>query len=102
MIPVTDLEMAANTTFTSFLNEIKLSNLNFTINMTPCAANITLKKTFELQAGNLELKSTIDSLEKNYYDVVHANVSLKESIEEANKVVADLTTTGGDRGSIGV
>ena len=47
MIPVTDLEMAANTTFTSFLNEIKLSNLNFTINMTPLAAYITLKKTLQ-------------------------------------------------------
>ena len=47
MIPVTDSEMAANTTFTSILNEIQLSNLNFTINVTPFAAYITLKKTLQ-------------------------------------------------------
>ena len=85
--------MAANTTFTSILNEIQLSNLNFTINMTPFAAYITLKKTLqkdldgtlavpappllfllqqsqqqalELQVENSALKSTVDNLEKNY------------------------------------
>ena len=120
MIPVTDSEMAANTTFTSILNEIQLSNLNFTINVTPFAAYITLKKTLqkdldgtlavpappllfllqqsqqqtlELQVENLNLKSIVDNLEKNYDALVQENVSLKESKEEANKVVADLTTT---------
>ena len=41
----TDLEMAANSTFSSILNEIQLSNLNFKIEMTPFAANIILKKS---------------------------------------------------------
>ena len=45
MNPITGLEMAANTTFNSILNEIQLSNLNFKIQMTPFAAIITLKKT---------------------------------------------------------
>ena len=54
MIPVTGSEMAANTTFTSILNEIQLSNLNFTINVTPFAAYITLKKTLQKDLdGNL-------------------------------------------------
>ena len=47
MLPVTELGMAASTTFSSILNEIQLSNLNFTNKMTPYAAYITLKKTVQ-------------------------------------------------------
>ena len=42
---VTDLKMAIDTTFSSILNEIQLSNLNFTLQITPFAAYITLKKS---------------------------------------------------------
>ena len=51
MIPVTDLEMAANNTFTSIVNEIQLWNLNFAIKMTPFAAYFTLKKTEGCEGG---------------------------------------------------
>ena len=47
MIPVTELEMATNTTFASIIKEIQLSNLNFVIKMTPFAAYITLKKSVQ-------------------------------------------------------
>ena len=47
MVPVTELKMAINTTFTSILNEIQLSNLNFSIQTTPFAAYITLKKSVQ-------------------------------------------------------
>ena len=44
MSQVTDLKMAINATFGSILNEIQLSNLNFSIQLTPFAAYIILKK----------------------------------------------------------
>ena len=47
MLPVTELTMATNTTFTSILNEIQCSNLNFSIQITPFAAYITLKKSVQ-------------------------------------------------------
>ena len=45
--------MAVDATFQSILNEIQLSNLNFTIQVTPYAAYITLKKsTLKAQEGS--------------------------------------------------
>ena len=45
MNQLSDLKMAVDATFSSIINEIQLSNLNFTIQMTPYAAYITLKKS---------------------------------------------------------
>ena len=45
MNSVTELTMAVNNTFYSILTEIQLSNLNFSIQMTPFTAYITLKKS---------------------------------------------------------
>ena len=47
MVRVTELKMEINSTFTSILNEIQLSNLNFSIQTTPFAAYITLKKSVQ-------------------------------------------------------
>ena len=120
MIPVTELEMATNTTFASIIKEIQLSNLNFVIKMTPFAAYITLKKSVQkdlngvpanpapsllyllqevqkqnlrLQAENSELRSTIDSLAKKHEYAKHEIVGLAESLEETKKSVANLTST---------
>jgi len=117
MDPVTELKMATNTTFSSILNEIQLSNLNFSIKLTPFAAYITLKKsvqrnmngtptipalptlfllqqaqeqTLRLQDENSELRSTLDNLEKKLDDIVHENTGLVESIKEKNESIADL------------
>ena len=96
MVPVTELKMAINTTFTSILNEIQLSNLNFSIQTTPFAAYITLKKSVQkdlngdyatpsppilhllqetqrqilyLQNENYSLKSAAAALEKKCEDI---------------------------------
>ena len=100
MTPVTELEMATNTTFQSILNEIQLSNLNFTIKTTPYAAYITLKKTVQrkingdlatpappqlyllqeaqekilrLQVENEKLVADAKILENDYSDVLYQN-----------------------------
>ena len=120
MDPVTELKMATNTTFSSILNEIQLSNLNFTINLTPYAAYITLKKsvqkdingtiltpappllfllhkaqeqTLQQQVENSELRSTINNLEKKLDAIARDNAGLVESLEDKNKSVADLNST---------
>ena len=113
MIPVTELEMAANTTFQSIVNEIQISNLNFSIKMTPFAAYIVLKKTvqknlngvlatpapplllllqqaqeqiYRLQNENEKLTAAADNL-------AHENKLLVDSLEETNHIVEDLNTT---------
>ena len=110
MIPVTELEMAANTTFASIVNEIQLSNLNFTIKMTPFAAYITLKKTVQkdlngfyvnpappllfllqkaqediqiLEVENSKLKTAVERS-------VHEAKVLHDSLEETNLAVEYL------------
>ena len=45
---VTELTMATNLTFNSILNEIQLSKLNFSKNVTPYVAYITLKKSTQV------------------------------------------------------
>ena len=120
MDPVTEFNMATNTTFSSILNEIQLSNLNFEIKLTPFAAYITLKKsvqkdmdgtlrtpappllfllnqaqeqTLRLQVENSELKSTLNNLEKKLEALTYENAGLVESLEEKNESVADLDNT---------
>ena len=120
MIPVTELEMATNTTFASILNEIQLSNLNFNIKITPFAAYITLKKTLQrdlngnfatpappllfllqqtqeqnlnLRVENSEMKSVVDTLEKKIDTVEQEKKGLIKILEETRKTVDDLTDT---------
>lgn len=112
MIPVTELEMAASNTFSSIINEIQLSNLNFSISMTPFAAYITLKKTVRkningvyatpappllclfqqsqgenrrLQVEISKLKAAVDTLEEKYENAIRENLEHLEYSEETNK-----------------
>ena len=43
--PVSDVRMAASVSFSSILDEIQKSNLNFKIELSPFSATVTLKKT---------------------------------------------------------
>ena len=45
MNQVTELKMAVDATFSSIISEIQLSNLNFSLQITPFTAYITLKKS---------------------------------------------------------
>ena len=58
MNQLSELKMAIDATFSSILNEIQLSNLNFTIQMTSYAAYITLKKSsLKYQDGSYAVPS---------------------------------------------
>ena len=117
----TDLKMAIDATFSSILSEIQLSNLNFTLQITPFAAYITLKKSVltdqngikavpappvifllqqayqtiaELQEENNRLKINCDTAEKINQKLMHENAILVEAIDESNnKVAASNATT---------
>ena len=118
MAPITELTMAINTTFTSIINEIQLSNLNFSIQMTPYAAYITLKKSMQkdlngifatpsppvlvllqqsqqevlhLQEENFQLKSAAAVLEKKCEDMALENASLVDLHESVIKDNEALT-----------
>ena len=117
MVPVTDLEMAVNNTFSSIVNEIQLSYLNFCIQMTPFAAYITLKKSAQkdlsgnqvlpsppllfhlqdaqqnvlrLQEENSQLKAANEALKKDYNDLGLENECLLNSKKEANNTITIL------------
>ena len=62
MSTVTDLKMAINTTFGSILKEIRLSNFNFSIQVTPFAANIILKKSVPKDLNGVPASSSLPIL----------------------------------------
>lgn len=107
----TDLEMAASATFSSILNEIQLSNLNFKIEMTPFAAIIILKKSVLrdkngypaipsppilsllqqsqlvisiLRDENAQLKASIQNKEEDAGESIKVRGELKVKLEEVN------------------
>ena len=114
MSQLSDLKMAVNATFSSILNEIQLSNLNFTIQMTPYAAYITLKKSsLKYQDGSyalpsppvlsllqealrvneiqkseiIELKSSCAALTSDIENIVIENASVMDKLDKSKKVV---------------
>ena len=118
MIPVTELTMAANSTFTSIISEIQLSNLNFNIKMTPFGAYITLKKTVQkdlhgnhatpspplllvlhrahleircLQEEKSRLETALHNLKKDHEQTLQENERLVESYEESTESVENVT-----------
>ena len=120
MVPVSDLEMAVNSTYSSILNEVQLSNLNYSIHMTPFAAYITLKKSvqkdlsgtpavpsppllflldsaqqenLELRQENLQLKTACEMQQGNLDNIVQEKVCLENTIEEKEINVKALNTT---------
>ena len=120
MIPVTELKMAANSTFSSIINEIQMSNLNFNIKMTPFGAYITLKKTVQkdlygnhaspspplllvlhqahqeiryLQEENSRLKTALHTIKKDQDQTVQENENLVKSVEESAESVENVTAT---------
>ena len=109
--------MAVNSTYSSILNEIQLSNLNYSIQMTPFGAYITLKKSVQkdlngtpaspslpllflfqqahleicqLREENLHLKATFERQQTKLDEIMHENVSLKNDVEENNNAVNAL------------
>ena len=96
MVPITDLEMAVNTTFSSIVNEIQLSNLNFCIQMTPFGAYITLKKSAQRDlAGNRVLPSPpllfhLHDAQQNVSRLQEENSELKTANEVLEKTCNDL------------
>ena len=83
--------MAVDATFSSILNEIQLSNLNFTIQMTPYAAYVTLKKSsLKYQDGSYAVPSPpVLSL---LQEALRVNEIQKSEIIELKANCAALTT----------
>ena len=115
MIQITDLKMAVDATFSSIINEIQLSNLNFSLQMTPFAAYITLKKSVikdvdgiqafpsppillllqqanqtidNLQEENKQLKIETDAAHKNNENLVNDNAALVEAVQASDTKLA--------------
>ena len=117
MVPVTELEMSINNTFGSILNEIQLSNLNFSLQVTPFTAYITLKKSvqkdvngvpatpsppllyllqqaqqviLQLQGENSKLKTSVATLEEKTKSAINENDVLVDTVKEVNEEAAGL------------
>ena len=112
--------MAVNTTYSSILNEIQLSNLNYSIQMTPFASYITLKKSVQkdlagvpatpsppilfllqtsqqenhqLREENFRLKSAFEMQKRKLEKIKLENECLDKTVEESNISVKALNTT---------
>ena len=87
----TDSTMAIDTTFNSIVKDMQLSNLNFTIQLTPYAAYITLKKSTQVNRNGLHAnpsppESTL--LQQSYRDqtALHEEIKfLKEALSESEQ-----------------
>ena len=117
MVPVTELEMSINNTFGSILNEIQLSNLNFSLQVTPFTAYITLKKSvqkdvngvpatpsppllyllqqaqqviLQLQDENSKLKTSVAALEEKTKSAINEKDVLVDTVKEVNEEAAGL------------
>ena len=115
MNQITDLKMAVNETFSSIISEIQLSNINFSVQITPFSAYITLKKSVikdqngnhafpsppilfllqqaqqtisELREENDLLKIRSDAAENNYENLTNENAALVEAIAKFNNNIA--------------
>ena len=117
MNEITELKMVIDATFSSILHEIQLSNLNFSLQITPFSAYITLKKSVvkdqngikavpappvllllqqaqqtiaELQEVNERLKIKSDKAEKTIESLVAENAVLVDAIDASKN---DLATS---------
>ena len=102
MNPVTEFTMAASTTFNSILNEIQMSKLNFTIQLTPFSAYITLKKTTQVNKDGIPLEPsppTFMLLQKAYQDQYlenKENEKLSLALKDSEKKCDELTISNID------
>ena len=120
MSQITDLKMAVDATFSSIINEIQLSNLNFSLQITPFSAYITLKKSVikdqngnqavpsppilfvlqqaqqtiqELREENEQLKIKCDATEKKNDILVNDKATVVEALAVSdNNLAASLAT----------
>ena len=91
--------VAIDTTFNSIVKDMQLSNLNFTIQLTPYAAYITLKKSTQVNRNGLHAnpsppESTL--LQQSYRDqtALHEEIKfLKEALSESEQRCNDLQST---------
>ena len=101
---IPDLEMAVNSCFSSILNAIQLSNLNFKIERTPCAALITLKKTVLKDKNGVPATPSppiifhLQQAQQDVYNLQLENAQLTETVrnweleaEELNKAYHDVS-----------
>ena len=115
MNQITDLKMAVDATFSSIINEIQLSNLNFSLQITPFAAYITLKKSVikdydgiqavpsppimlllqqaqqtinDLQEENKLQKIETDAAHKNNENLVNDNAALVKAVQVSDEKLA--------------
>ena len=120
MSSVTDMTMAINTTFGEIINQIQLSNLNFSIQLTPFAGYITLKKSVQkdldgvplspsqpvqfllqqayrenqaMKVENYDVKAASEILKNKFDAIVDENNGLINSNEEKNNTIKVLEAT---------
>ena len=98
-----DLEMVTNASFSSILNEIQLSNINFKIEMTPFAAipsppilfliQQAQQEIFSLRQENANLKADVDNSTKAIDEVgnklENAHEDLYKSLIKNNEIFTE-------------
>ena len=97
---ITDLTMLATTTFDSVISQIQDSCLNFSIQLTPFSAFISLRKTFVKDKSGLPLlpsnlnehavKVENTKIEDNFPKQDMANLKTVKDLEKALETIKDL------------
>ena len=97
---VTDLTMLANTTFDSVISQIRSSCLNFSMQLTPFSAVISLRKSFMMdKSGSVVLPFTRENIvkvevENNKHENIEVDIikDLQSKVIECEKIISGLKT----------
>ena len=81
---VTDLTMLATTTFDSIISQIQASCLNFSMQLTPFSAVISLRKSFVTDKSGFVVTPAVKKNEANVKDIVKKIDSQLETKHEEN------------------
>ena len=91
--------MAINATYNSILNEIQLSNLNYSIQLTPYAAYIVLKKSTQVNLNGVSTTHSppvfllFQQLQRDLKAAIKENTSLRAALYESEKKCAVMENT---------
>ena len=97
---LTDLTMLANTTFDSVISQIRSSCLNFSMQLTPFSAVISLRKSFMMdKSGSVVLPFTRENMvkvevENNKHENIEVDIikDLQSKVIECEKIISGLKT----------
>ena len=97
-VPVTDVKMLANATFNEVISQIQDSCLNYTMQITPYSAMISIRKSFLTDRSGstvmpFKAQESVVTVEKKYLETVDDLKRAREKIQCLERTIVDRDET---------